>query len=268
MSIYDGHIHTPYCPHGSNDTLKKYVEKALQLGYTEMTFTEHAPLPKSFSDPVPDKDSAMDKRHLDSYIKDLNELKDKYDGQIKINVGLEVDYIEGFEEEITDFLNEWGQHLDDSILSVHFLKITSVNYVCLDFDEHSFHHLQKSLGSTKDVYELYYDTIEKSISCDLGKYKPKRIGHITLVRKFQELFPRQFDDSKYMNKTLNKMKDYNLTLDVNGAGIIKPYCKEPYPPERWIKEAKALNIPLVYGSDAHSSNGLGQGWEILRQSIY
>ncbi|WP_347862569.1 PHP domain-containing protein [Salimicrobium sp. PL1-032A] len=51
----DGHVHTPFCPHGSEDALKTYVEKAISLGYTSVTFTEHAPLPPGFQDPAPAK---------------------------------------------------------------------------------------------------------------------------------------------------------------------------------------------------------------------
>ena len=45
-----------------------------------------------------------------------------YKGKIKINCGLEIDYIEGFESEIKETLNQIGSKLDDAILSVHFLK--------------------------------------------------------------------------------------------------------------------------------------------------
>ena len=26
----DGHIHTPYCPHGTNDTFDDYVKKSIE----------------------------------------------------------------------------------------------------------------------------------------------------------------------------------------------------------------------------------------------
>ena len=29
LYLRDGHIHSPYCPHGTNDSLDAYVEKAL-----------------------------------------------------------------------------------------------------------------------------------------------------------------------------------------------------------------------------------------------
>ena len=41
----DGHIHTPFCPHGTKDSFEEYIEKALSLGFKEISFTEHAPLP-------------------------------------------------------------------------------------------------------------------------------------------------------------------------------------------------------------------------------
>jgi histidinol-phosphatase (PHP family) len=55
----DGHIHTPYCPHGTKDELKKYIKRAIDLEFDEITFTEHAPLPKGFEDAAPTKDSSM-----------------------------------------------------------------------------------------------------------------------------------------------------------------------------------------------------------------
>lgn len=49
----DGHIHTPYCPHGTLDPIHLYIEKAIQNGFREISFTEHAPLPSNFIDPTP-----------------------------------------------------------------------------------------------------------------------------------------------------------------------------------------------------------------------
>ena len=122
MRIKDGHVHTPYCPHGTDESVSAYIEKAIELGYKELTFTEHAPLPKGFIDPAPTRDSAMQKEQLYTYIEEIKRCKQKYETKITINIGLEVDYIEDWEQETTILLNEIGPYLDDSILSVHFLK--------------------------------------------------------------------------------------------------------------------------------------------------
>ena len=54
----DGHVHTPFCPHGSKDHFEEYIEKALALGFKEISFTEHAPLPEGFIDTTPTKEVA------------------------------------------------------------------------------------------------------------------------------------------------------------------------------------------------------------------
>ncbi|MEI2401081.1 histidinol-phosphatase HisJ, partial [Paenibacillus phytohabitans] len=113
------------------------------------------------------------------------------------------------------------------------------------------------------VYEAYYDTLLCSVTSDLGPFKPKRIGHITLVHKFQKKFPTSTSFDDRINKILDKIADYGLSLDYNGAGINKPLCREVYPPEQIIREAIKRKIPLVYGSDAHSRKDLNQGFENL-----
>lgn len=255
---HDKHIHTPFCPHGSKDTLSEYVERALNLGLSTISFTEHAPLPKGFIDTVPEKNSAMSADTLPLYLESCLMIKKYYSDQIKINIGLEVDYIQGYEKETTAFLNKWGPQLDDSILSVHFLKPLHSDYICLDYGANTFEELLNQCGTLENVYQLYYDTLIQSITCHLGTFTPKRIGHISLVRKFQKLFPKNFDDTVFLEQTLKAMALHNKTLDVNAAGLFKEHCQEVYPPISWIKKAKQLDIPLVYGSDAHAYKQLGQ----------
>ena len=74
----DGHVHTPYCPHGTNDTFEQYVERAIEVGIDEISFTEHFPLPDGFKDPAPDNDSSIDIEQMEDYIRDVNKIKNKY----------------------------------------------------------------------------------------------------------------------------------------------------------------------------------------------
>ncbi|MET0785847.1 MAG: histidinol-phosphatase HisJ, partial [Paenisporosarcina sp.] len=154
----DGHIHSPFCPHGSKDTFEKYIEKAIKNDFTHITFTEHAPAPGEFVDTVPNKDSFMKMELLDPYITELQKLKNKYASSIQINIGLEVDYIQGFEEGTRNLLNKIGHHLDDSILSVHFL-LHQNKYICIDFSPEQFTLFVEEVGSLRTVYEYYYDTL-------------------------------------------------------------------------------------------------------------
>lgn len=264
--IIDKHVHTPYCPHGSTDSLESYIERAIALKYREISFTEHAPLPKHFIDPTPEKDSAMHLDQMPAYLEELGRMKTYYSSALKINIGLEVDFIEGYEKETAAFLDEYGPFLDDSILSVHFLRNGTAFY-CLDFSEGTFGEMIQIFGGLTGVYEAYFSTLKKSIITDLGKYKPKRIGHITLVEKFKQRFPHEQDLSLFVESVLDTIAKKGYELDYNGAGFSKPLCLDSYPPAIIALEAHKRKIPLVYGSDAHSAKGLMQGYQQLDRTL-
>lgn len=258
----DGHIHSPYCPHGTKDSLQMYIEKAIQAGFTDISFTEHAPLPRSFSDPTPMKDSGMAHEHLYLYLDAVSEAKDAYKNDIVIRTGLEVDYVAGYEADTREFLNTIGPLLDDSILSVHFLEAAG-QYYCADYSKEVFMELADAAGSVETVYGLYYDTLEASLLADLGNYKPKRIGHPTLVHKFQHAHGEKIDDSMRITAVFKMISHLGYEIDFNGAGFSKPDCLEPYPPIKYVPLAESLGIPLVFGSDAHSIDGLHKHYEKL-----
>lgn len=247
----DGHIHTQYCPHGSDDTIESYIKKAIEIGLDEITFTEHLPLPKNFSDPSPEKDSAMDIDSLHKYIEEVNDLKVKYKSDIKINLGVEVDYIEGYEEETKALLDKYGHYFDDAILSVHILNINNSYYV-IDYSKEEFENISKLLSGVSSVYYKYYKTVKKAVSADLGKYKPKRIGHLNLVRKFNQVFPYNYENNIVLEELLIQIKEKGYELDYNISGTWKEYCKEPYIYGPLLNLVNKYNIPMVLGSDSHS----------------
>ncbi|WGG44808.1 histidinol-phosphatase HisJ [Rossellomorea sp. DA94] len=263
MLKVDGHVHTPFCPHGSKDSFEMYVERAIALDYSAITFTEHAPLPEGFVDTTPDQDSGMDPSRLSEYFDALDILKEKYKDKIIILSGLEVDYIDGFEKESAEILTTYGPRMDDSILSVHFLQHRG-KWDCLDFSPDVFGSMVDDYGSVDAVYARYYETVLKSTRADLGVYKPKRIGHITLVKKFQKLFPASQSFSDEISLILQEMAGRDLELDYNGAGFVKPHCGESYPPQDVITQARAMGIKIVYGSDAHTADGLDQGRALMK----
>ncbi|WP_421380515.1 histidinol-phosphatase HisJ [Bacillus salacetis] len=254
----DGHIHSPYCPHGTKDSFYEYINRAIELGYEEITFTEHAPLPEGFEDPVPDKDSGMKLEYLEGYIAELTDLKREFTDKITIKTGLEIDYIEGYEKQTTQFLDKIGPHLDDSLLSVHFL-LKEGTYDCLDFSRDNFGRMIEFYGGVDEIHRTYYKTVLKSIEADLGKFKPNRIGHITLADKFKKDFPPAGSFGIEIQSILDEVANRKMELDYNGAGFFKKGCGVSYPPPGIAQQAIEMGIPLVYGSDAHQAKDLNQG---------
>ncbi|WP_025026592.1 histidinol-phosphatase HisJ [Caldalkalibacillus mannanilyticus] len=256
---WDGHTHTPYCPHGSIDPLKKYIEQAISQGFDCYSITEHAPLPKTFHDPVPLQDSAMKWEDLESYLNDCQKLKKEYEKDILIYTGFEVDFLEGYEKETTDFLNEVGPYVDDAILSVHFLPVKGT-WTCVDYSpEHFEQDILAPLGSVDQVYLHYYQTYYKAVTAELGKYKPRRMGHLTVIEKFKKKYPSIQKDIwwSHILFILQEIERRGYQLDYNTAGLSKPLCQEVYPSADILVEAKKLRIPFVYGSDSHQAKTVG-----------
>jgi histidinol-phosphatase (PHP family) len=267
----EGHTHTEFCPHGSGEDVELFILKAIQLGFTEYSITEHNPLPKHFLNSAAGEPEALvtggiNINDVEPYLKKMHRLKKKYENEIKIHVGFEVDYLPGFEDWTTDFLNEYGEQIDDSILSLHFLEgnegFRSIDYSPQDYDT----GIVQYYGSFQKAQEKYYSTLIQLMDADLGFHKPKRIGHISLCQKFQKYFEQEetglsLTSLNLIDQILDKAKGKQYELDFNTAGLYKEYCGETYPPVDVMKKVREKGIQCVYGSDAHSLDAVGRGYE-------
>lgn len=253
----DGHVHSPYCPHGSNDSFEMYVEKAIKEGLNEISFTEHMPFPLYFMEDREFLDECSPKNEMiEKYFNDLETIKEKYKNIIKISRGLEVDFIDGYEEKTKELLNLYGSKLDDSLLSVHFINIG--NEYCDIDGKNGFSKAVQALGSVEKVYDKYYETLLKAIKSDLGKFKPKRIGHPNLIRIFNKIYPIEYKNIDLLENIVIQLKARDYEVDVNTAGLRKEYCGEIYVSDIFKELVEQYEVRKVYGSDAHIASDVGR----------
>lgn len=253
-------MHSPYCPHGTQDSFEMYIKKALAEGLKEITFTEHMPFPCYFIDDKEFLDEcAPSKEVIDIYLGEVEKVKQKYQDEIKINIGLEVDFIEGYEEQIKKLLDIYGPKLEDGLLSVHFVKIGD-EYTAIDGRE-GFERALEVLGTTEKVYDKYYETLLKAITADLGQYKPRRIGHPNLIRIFNQLYPIDYNNKDLLEEIVQEIKKRDYEVDVNTAGLRKPYCGEIYVSGVFKELVNKYGIKKVYGSDSHTASDVGRDFD-------
>ncbi|SFJ69564.1 histidinol-phosphatase HisJ [Thermoflavimicrobium dichotomicum] len=269
----DGHTHTHYCPHGSGEETAKYIEKAIELDFDVYVLTEHPPLPASFRNQLPYSEElisslAMKEADLDSYIKEMHKLKQKYKDRIQIRVGLELDYLPEHLDWTRYLLKEYDGYLDETILSVHFLK--GVNgWRCVDLTPEDYKEgLIEYYGDFHSVQKVYYQTLQEAICT----FHPTRVGHLTLCQKFQHYFANGLyipeETRKQILSILSIIKQQGCSLDFNTAGLYKKYCLEPYPSSWIVQKACEWEIPLIFGSDAHAVDQVGRSYDIyLKQCI-
>lgn len=269
----DGHTHTQLCAHGSGEKTEKMIEKAIRLGFTDYCITEHAPLPAgfeaSYEGPREGYETAsLGFDQLEEYFEHAEWLKERFKGKINVHIGFETDYLPGFETEIKKFLDEYGPRCDTGILSVHFIQNSENKFHCIDFSPEDLAvGVKELLDDPQEIYHQYLMLVKDSIKADLGEYAPKRIGHMSLIKKYQDYFsfPEKFDERNMLliEEILKEIKQTKRQLDFNLAGMYKPYCNEFYPGIQVLSLAKKMQIPLVYGSDAHGIEAVGQGYHLF-----
>ena len=109
----DYHMHTPLCRHATGEP-GEYAKRALGLGFKEIGFSDHSPMPRDDFD-----DWRMRNDQLDEYVEKVCKARKDFP-QLTIRLALEVDYLPGHEDWIRRLAarHPW----DYFIGSVHYVS--------------------------------------------------------------------------------------------------------------------------------------------------
>ncbi|WP_339244241.1 histidinol-phosphatase HisJ [Paenibacillus sp. FSL F4-0243] len=250
----DYHTHHERCGHAVGK-LEEYVQRGIQLGLQQLGLSDHLPLihvdPASYY-----PEMAMPMAELPRYVEECLKLKERYRGVIDLRVGLEADYIEGYEDQISEILTTYPW--DYLIGSVHFLG---------EWDITDYRQVDGWEGKDElEVYRLYYDAVKKSALSGLYDI----IGHMDVIKRFG--YGPQTPEGKAEVRTLELetlkvIADSGIAMELNASGLTKP-CAEMFPAEHLLQEAFKLGIPLTLGSDAHDPAKLGDGLQEARSMLW
>lgn len=251
--LIDYHTHHARCGHAVGD-LEEYVLRGIEMGLQQIGLSDHMPL--LHVDPAtyyPEMAMPMDE--LPRYVEECLVLKEKYRGKIDVKVGLEGDYIEGFEEPIARIIEQYPW--DYVIGSVHFLG---------EWDISDFRQIQGWEG--KDVfavYKQYYDNVQKAAKT--GFYDI--IGHMDVIKRFGHK-PDPLRDQEVLalqQEVLLAIADAGIAMELNASGLSKP-CAEMFPSAGVLESAVQMGIPLTIGSDAHDPLKLGEHLDLARALLF
>lgn len=235
----DFHNHTVLCNHATG-TVDEYLQRAIEIGIDVYGFSDHAPMNY-------DPKYRMSFEQKSYYEKMILDAKEKYKNDIKVLLAYEVDYLNGY---ISDEV--MNTKVDYFIGSVHFLG--NKNEVW-GFDNPEY----ISVYESKDIdaiWQEYFDAIEAMAK--LGIFDIA--GHLDLIKVFKFL-PKK-DVRLIAKNALKAIKKSNMVLELNPAGLRKP-VEEQYPSKELLELAFELEIPITFGSDAHSVAQVGYKYEEL-----
>lgn len=227
--LADLHNHTPLCNHAEGE-IDEYIKQAISNGCRYFGFSDHAPM--EF-----DPKYRMSFEQMDLYEKNVKDARDRFKGQIDILLGYEVDYLKGYMDE-----RVLKADVDYLIGSVHFIDGWG-------FDNPEFIGRYES-EDIDEIWQKYFDAIEEMAKSKLFDI----VGHLDLIKVFK--FMPNKNITKMATKALQAIKDADMSIEINMAGYRKPIA-EAYPSKELLEEAFKLDIPITFGSDAHTPKQVG-----------
>jgi histidinol-phosphatase (PHP family) len=227
-------MHTPLCRHAVGEPVD-YARHALQVGLTEIGFSDHSPMRRDDFD-----DWRMRADQLDEYVEKVRKAQRDFPSLI-IRLALEVDYLPGHEDWIRELA---ARHPWDYLIgSVHYVSDSWV----VD------HPQQISKWRNRDAFEVwaaYFDRL--TMAAETGFFEI--IGHADLPKKFGHKPNR--DCTPLYEKFLTAAKKNNCAIELNTAGLRKD-CKEIYPSREILQLAFNKGVAITFGSDAHAPEEVG-----------
>jgi histidinol-phosphatase (PHP family) len=215
--------------------MESYVKQAVNIGLQEICFLDHLIVS---GDGIK---NSMCPQEVGLYFQAVQKFKYQYQKQIKIRVGLEVDFHPDQVDRIQEIIKPFSFDVIGS--SIHFaggMNIVSrrektafsemeFENVCMQYLEEMNHMLD---------YE-YFDVI-----C-----------HLDVIKKFHTILPDKIVEK--FDEILSKIRYKNLTVEVNTSGKNHP-AQEIYPGLDLLKRCLNKGIEITLASDAHHPEKVGQ----------
>jgi histidinol-phosphatase (PHP family) len=238
FSVPDYHMHTPLCQHAVGEPVE-YAARAVEVGLKEIGFTDHSPMARDDFD-----NWRMRNDQLDEYVEKVRKAQKDFPN-LTIKLSLEVDYLPGHEEWIRDLA---ARHPWDYFIG-------SVHYVSDTWDVDSPYKISEwKKRDPFEVWTIYFERL--TMAAESGLFEI--IGHADLPKKF--CFVPKEDCTKLFTRFLDAARKADVALELNTAGLRKD-CKEIYPSRAILQLARERNVPITFGSDAHSPNEVGADFE-------
>ena len=244
------HTHLKLCGHAegmSND----YVKVAVEEGFEIIGISDHGPIPRSFMSPKEYTYNWLDRQmtyedFLNIYLPDCNKTKEKYKNQIKVLIGVEIEYLYPFH----DYYVELKKHLDYMNLAVHFYYHNGV--ITNSFDDVTYENVYSYGLNAKRAMET--GLFEILVHPDVFMYHYKSYDSTS---KFD------FECEKTARLIIESAIENNICLEINVGGIFKATSNNEvvgefaYPrDEFWRIASEYKDLKVVVGVDAHKPSHL------------
>lgn len=250
------HTHSVFCD--GKATLEEVAKSAFDCGIKYLGFSSHSAYPATTG-------CEMHPEDFLKYKTTIEELKKQYSSKMEIFFGFEADYLPPLSWPDYGYYRNFNP--DYLIGSVHFVwnhDVPQNGTMTVDDETEKVKNGLENIffGDGKKMVQTYFDHQRQMLkSCDFDI-----IGHIDLIRKRNAALKFFSEtDSWYKKELLATAKEISkagVVVEINTGGMSRGAIDSPYPSLEFLKILKKLDVPIVFSSDAHSSEHLVFGFDI------
>ena len=238
--ISNYHSHCLYCD--GRAAMEEFVRFALSKGFSSYGFSSHAPLP--FSTPC-----NMEWDRMEDYLSEFFKLKNKYNKDIELLIGLEIDYIN--EKCQPASICYQTLPLDYRIGSVHMLLSPSGKVVDMDTCPDTFARLVNEFFEKDIVYVLclYYRSLMRMV--ETGGFDI--VGHMDKIHYNASCYHPGLLDESWYNRLVYECfetivrRGYIIEINTKSYHDLGVF----YPNERYFPLLQEIGARIQINSDAH-----------------
>ena len=246
----DTHTHTSRCGHaGGRD--EEYIEAAIARGLGAIAVTDHVPfywLPREQHDPT----LAMAPEELPRYVESVLTLKERYRTGIEVLLGLEADYVSGYEDTLARLLEAYP--FDVVLGSVHWLDGWWVDAPS------SVARYRQGQDEVDRIWARYAELVIAAARSGLFDV----LSHLDLAKKFGFRSSRPFAGRQA--EVVAEVARSGCAVELSSAGRRKP-VGEDYPGPELVRELASAGVRFVLSSDSHAPAEVGWGFaEVVTQA--
>ena len=246
--LVDYHVHTPYCGH-AHGTIIQYIDRAIELGMEEIGFADH--LGRYYLTRVQKRrfwDWGMDERNISRYFAELSELRDLYRDRIRIKIGLEIDFIEGADELLAPFLENFD--FDFTLASIHCLP------------RFGWTHLSEYRNRNPE------EVVTEYFRCARAAIRSRRFGslaHPDFIWRYLHISDDAAEGfyERELDGLVREAGEFDGCIEINANGYIWSNEHASDGPDPFVLLLGALRsgrVPVTIGSDAHDPQMVGKAY--------
>ena len=234
---FDCHTHNALCQHAEG-TPADYARAAKDKGIGLIAATDHLPNPNGYA---PDRRMAME-----DFARYREEVKEAQQcGGAEVLFGVEADFYQGGYQFLDNWLSAEGQDLDVVIGGVHHQNFWSTNP-----EENSLWE-----GDPDRVWKRYFRLV--GLMADWKLFDV--IAHFDLPKKKGRIIQEDLL-KEYAQPALDAVAANKMALEINTSGLAHDVA-EIYPSAHLLSLAKDRDIPITFGSDAHTPKRVGADFD-------